>query len=153
MYNFIHNKDGSLPCVMKLRSTFFCYDWKIISAERVCQLDCWKGWAHKHSIICILCGYIPSFENLLSYKLSKLSTKNLIIFNLYICSTVSVWKPDKSGFRTLVNCPVLKCPDCKQLSDIQTKMSGFWTSVPQPHCESKSRAISIKKCPSVFLSA
>ena len=30
---------------------FFCYDQKIISAERVCQLDCWEGWAYKHSIL------------------------------------------------------------------------------------------------------
>ena len=45
-------------------------------------------------------------------------------------STVSVWKPDMSGFQTTVNWLVLKCPDFKQLSEI-------WTLVNQPRHKSR----------------
>ena len=46
---------------MKLRTKFYCYDQKIVSAERVCQLENWEQWAHKHSIICVLCDLNKSF--------------------------------------------------------------------------------------------
>ena len=51
---------------MKLRSKLSCYDQKIISAERVCQLHCWG--AYKHSILCILCDFMTC--------LSKVSKQN-----------------------------------------------------------------------------